>query len=1249
MLSEKHRCNPLSDQLLQNCSKVSGRKVSGRKGAGMFKHRLIKNSLFIVLNLAFTFNGVVSFTDQMSIAQAEAQQAVVFSSQGTVSVLRAGSTIQANETLELLEGDEIIVGSPGRVALKLADGSFVRLPAGARMRLAGSALAIGATRDGGLNVANGSAEVKGGGDKSESGVLKLLSGALHFFSHSEKHPTVITDHVTAAIRGTEFTLTVNQDSTAINILSGIVDGTAKNGAALLRSGDGARFSKAAPPQVYKLVSSDRSVQWSLFVPFLGSDRDLARLVAHKHDLNQQNLNQHEPDKQRVAETCATPMILKGRELILSGDAVAGLKMLESCTNNREANTPLEINREFAVALSTLVRLAQGDVPRDSNQPGSDQPGSHQLNGNNQVQGTQSKAGASQVDSKVSQTAANKGKVEPVLTSAGGAPRQLDISKLAASFLYQERGDLEQALAALGEARSDEAQEIRARRAEVTFMMGDVPQAQALLTDLGNPMDWYSRSIAAFLAMADRDFDRAKDLFNEAVTIEPSAGLPQMGLGLLAVNQGRLAEGRERFERAVALEPGRSIFRSYLGKSYFEADNYSAASPEYARAKELDPNDPTPHLYQSFMQLAENQPVDALRSIEKAQALSDKRSVYRSKMLLDEDAAVQSASLARTYRDLGFTQRGKIEAISAITSDYKNASAHRLLAESQDGVASAEASLSERKMADLFAPLSINVADSIGSNVSLNEYSSLFEKDGWRTGVSTGFSSLGDIGTAGVVTANKSGNYVTGLSASGSVNSGLQTDPQARDGRVGVTFQGQPSWADRFIVEGKGTFTADRQSYKREFADDEHFDQGTFSAAYLHKFTPDTSAVLHSSYERARELVNQRNYGDQLLIGITEQGEYAQDLLESLVDTSIDRYNSLWVNEAQLISKGELLTSIVTLRSSTSNLDNFDDRLVVDDGSGLLQGQGVVLQSQAPLQLQSETAAYLGTISLSDDLFLNGGAAYEQLEWSGRELPPFTGETLHRSHVSPKVGVIYKPSSQMMLRAGYGESLGKGYRADLASIEPTLIGGITQRYNDLPGTYSKNLGFGADFKPFDDTYFGAEWSHRWLDESQVVANYSVDIDLDAGTATRGISSVPAFKDDVTQDLLNSYWYHLVSRQWAIGSDYRFVQEEVDLGDSSLKDHKARAFSRYFLAGGYFIQSSAAYRYQDRVNNSVVQGASSGGWLFGLGAGYRLPHRGGLILAEVDNLLGKDFNLDQTGYFNDLVASDPLIRISANFNF
>jgi Flp pilus assembly protein TadD len=1088
----------------------------------------------------------------------------VFSLQGSASVNRAGQSMPLSEGMELASGDELVVGEPGRVAVELLDGSYVRLASGSRMKLPGKEKPLG-----------------------------LIEGALHFLSHSEQHPTVETQQVTAAIRGTEFQIATDSQETTISMFSGSVDGQSASGRAQLSAGQGARFRKGKAPEIFAVLKNERSVQWSMFVPFTeqaGDDTratDLFRAGKTREALRSLG-------KESSGE-CDPRSVLKGRMLVSSGDPASGAAILERCV---ASDKPERAKSAAAAALSS-VKLMRGDS-----------------------------ASAEKLA-----TLARDG--DPTSTSA----------RIAHSYALQERGDLEGALAVIEEDPNGASSDLKARRAELLFMFGRVPEAREILSSISN-RSWYAETVYGFVLMADRSFSDAEEAFTRAATAEPGAGLPRLGLGIIRVNRGELAAARKDFERATVLEPQRGLYRSYLGKDYFEDDLYDKADPEYARAIELDPNDPTPYLYRSFMRVAENDLVGALEDIGKARELADARDVYRSKLLLDQDSAMRSASVGRVYQQLGFKERGRVEAITAISQDYQNATAHRLLSQTQEDIFAADTIASEQRMSNLFSPLSINVVDSIGTGVSLNEYSQLFERDGWRTSVNSQFDSKSDQFRSGVLSAYKNENVVLGLSADGSGYNGVADDPRTSAGRVGASFQAQPTWGDRFVMEGRGTFTGDT-----DLEQSTDIMNGTFNAAYLRKFSPEVTALINSSYDRSRLTNHQFDYLADIGVTSIDAGTQSTFFEQFPFEDRSKRYETTVVNEAQLIANQGRVNSILTFRNATSTLDNFDNGTATLDPDSETT---LDFNSAGSTRLNGNSLSYLGAVSVGGGLSVNLGAEYETLQWADRDEPPFTDDRSRDHLASPKAGFVFRPDETMALRAGYGESLGKGTRADLISLEPTLIGGITQRYNDLPGTKAQNLGLGADFHPDESTFFGSEWTRRWLDMSQAVSLYNIVDNQDSGDFYTDVATADNYQVPVGQDFVSAYVYRVLDRRWVAGTDYRFVNQQTN-GDveATLRDQRGTAFTRYFFSDGFFVQGSGTYRYQTRDNVSADNGESPNGsdnaFLFGAGIGYRIPKRHGLISLDVQNIFGQDINLSQTSYFNEPVFNDPTVRLAANFNF
>ncbi|MGH7942695.1 MAG: FecR domain-containing protein, partial [Limisphaerales bacterium] len=261
--------------------------------------------------------------------------------------------------------------------------------------------------------------------------------------------------------------------------------------------------------------------------------------------------------------------------------------------------------------------------------------------------------------------------------------------LAQSYYYQSQANpkssLAMALASAKKATDLDPQFGFAweRVAELQFSFG---RADRALTALDKSLELAPRNAEAlalkgFLLAAQNRSALAIVWFDRALSVDSSLGNAWLGRGLCRIRMRDFAGGREDLLVAAAIEPQRAVLRSYLGKAYAKGWQFHRASQEFQRAKQLDPDDPTAWLYSALMNQERNRINDAIRDLEKSQELNDNRSVYRSRMLLDQDAAVRSASLATMYEDDGMFDVSVNEASRAVNYDYANYSAHLFLADS----------------------------------------------------------------------------------------------------------------------------------------------------------------------------------------------------------------------------------------------------------------------------------------------------------------------------------------------------------------------------------------------------------------------------------------------------------------------------------------------------------------------------------------------------------------------------------------
>src|SRR5207247_3395801 len=169
--------------------------------------------------------------------------------------------------------------------------------------------------------------------------------------------------------------------------------------------------------------------------------------------------------------------------------------------------------------------------------------------------------------------------------------------------------------------------------------------------------------------------------------------------------------------------------------------HQRSSKELQLVLDLYAKDPTGWLYSALLKQQQNRVNEAIMDLEASQERNDNRSLFRSRLLLDEDRAVRSANIASIYRDAGMTEVSVREAARAVTYDYANASAHLFLSDSYNELRDPTRFnlryetvwFNELLLANLLSPVG---GGRLSQTVSQQEYSRLFEADGLGAANST---------------------------------------------------------------------------------------------------------------------------------------------------------------------------------------------------------------------------------------------------------------------------------------------------------------------------------------------------------------------------------------------------------------------------------------------------------------------------------------------------------------------------------
>jgi tetratricopeptide (TPR) repeat protein len=624
------------------------------------------------------------------------------------------------------------------------------------------------------------------------------------------------------------------------------------------------------------------------------------------------------------------------------------------------------------------------------------------------------------------------------------------SWLARSYAQQSRFKIEEALASANRAVDVEPGNALAlaRRAELEMSVGRLDAAlasagAAVQLDQGVPR---TRVVFGFAQVARAEMKAARASFEASIALDPTDPLPRLGLGLVRIREGDLTHGREDLELAAVLDPSQSLLRSYLGKAYFEERRGPLAEGQFALAKELDPNDPTPWFYDGLAKGADNRLIEAVDAFVESIRLNDRRAVYRSRLLLDEDLAARSASLARSFLEIDLREAAIAQASASLAVDPGSASAHRFLSDAKSGEPRSEITrASELLQAQLRQPLGViplqaQLANdrlftlrSEGPNAAgFNEFGSLFLSNGSSAQLHGVIGNRNTRGEQGLYSMLQD-NFGIGVGALH-----YSTDGTRPNGDSSETEQ---SAFAQFALTPQTGIQFEYTHRRSVFGD------------IVSRFEPAT-AVSDRNLERvegARIGLRQTlaNGSDLLLTVDHRRSEVIDDLGGGFViqvrnTASRVELQHLWRQVAFSLVSG---ASYLEGRTSEDNA-------------------GSVVESK---QRHLNVYAYATYALIPNSTYVQAGLSYDDLHLR---------DTGNQTQLNPKVGLTWHPATETTARAALFRTLKRRINAD-AALEPTQVAGFDQYFDDSNGTKAWGYGVAADTKVSDSMRIGARATRRNL--------------------------------------------------------------------------------------------------------------------------------------------------------------------------
>lgn len=1031
-------------------------------------------------------------------------RATVIEISGTVQTARASTNgvwyaAHTNETLTAR--DKIRTREDSRAALRLIDRSLFRLGELSELTVESPA------------------------DCQSPASVGLLRGLLMFFHRGDPRDVEIrTRTVSAAIRGTEFQVEVAENGrTVLTLFDGEVELSNPQGTLRIVSGEQAAVDPGqAPVKTAVIFTRNDLIQWCLYYPGV-------------LDVDELNLTPAE-------EALLQPSLAAYR----SGDLLQALALVPTGFQPASDSTRVYL---AAILLSvgkvdTATTLLDAIPPEAAES--SDKPPAPRL------------AGALRRLVLVV-------KNSPALANLPTATREPKCAtlRLAESYQHQASANLTAALDAARDATiiSPAFAFAWARVAELEFSFGRRREAQVALArslELA-PRNAQAVALRGFLLAAENRISAAHDSFNEAITLDGALGNAWLGRGLCQIRRGDLDAGREDLQVAALMEPQRALLRSYLGKAWTELGDQRRASDELRLAKESDPRDPTAYLYEALLLQEENRINEAVTALERSRELNDNRRVYRSRLLLDQDAAVRGANLATVYRDAGMTDWSVREAGKAVNADYANYSAHLFLANSYNELRDPTGVnlryetpwLNEYLVANLLAPAGAGI---LSQSLSQQEYSKLFARD------RIGFASATDYLSRGAWTQSAVQHGAVGSTSYAVEGAYLNDNGEHRNGAVeqwglSLQFKQQIGAVDGIYFQAATAETrgGDLNQYANprlanptlRFRDET---EPLLLAGYHHEWSPGSrTLVLASRIEGELRVTD--------AFGLSRNYFQTNDAVTQIFPQDYDqRYRStlaIYGGELQHLWQTESHSLVIGARAQAGEFETRNRHIPVDEDAPLFWG---TFANDTNIQQQFETPFERTTIyayegwRVTDSLRLIGGVAWDAIRFPrNHRYAPIDDETERAEGLLPKAGLIWQATPRAAARLAYTRSLAGASFDQSFRLEPTQVAGFNQAFRSVIPENLVGANAGADFDVFNlawdqqigkRTYIGLTVERLESSFHRRVGGY--------GLTNFGVPAIGGLREalDYDETSILASLDQLIGDNWIVGSRYRWSRAQLD---------------------------------------------------------------------------------------------------------
>ncbi len=1054
---------------------------------------------------------------------------------------------------ELCAGDIIRVKQNSRAALILKNDTILRLNQNTTITLSGF-------------------------NDDQSHWLNLNEGMAHFIARIKQSFKVITPFVNAAVEGTEFVINVTASQSEVTVFEGTIKASNNLGETILIQGQTSVATEKSAPTIIVKVNPRNAVQWSLYYPAIINYKNIQ--LKNKEQNNETNF---------ILEQSITAA--------QKGDIYTAISLIDTIKSSSN-------NIELQVYKATLY-LSVGKITSSQKEI--------QLVLNNQENNPQAIA----LRSLIATVKNNKTKaLELAIQATQIAPKAYEPA-IALSYAYQNMFDIKSALSSIEsliEKNKNNAL-LWSRLSELNLMTGNLDKAlnsakQALKL---NPNVSRTQTTLGFAYLTQIQPLKAQLAFNKAIEIDGADPLSHLGLGLVIIRQGNLSLGRQHIEFAATLDPNNALIRSYLGKAYYEEKREKLAIVQFTMAKQLDPNNPTAYYYNAILLQSINRPIEALHELQQSIALNNNRAVYRSSLLLDQDEAARSASMARIYNELKFGQLALQEGWTSINADPTNSSAHRLLADSYFNLPRHEkARVSELLQAQLLQPLNLNpiqpqltishlgILDSLGPlDSSYSEFNSMFTKNNFDIQVST---IVGNNDTRGIdlVVSGLHNKFSYSLGKFNYKTNGFRPNNDLEHNLYNAFIQYKISHHLNLQAEFRNKKSSNGDLLLA-------FDPNTYEPNKRTDIKTKSNRIgfnysINAKHTLLGSIINYDRFEEKQLKTIRNEAPFT--IKSNKLVTEDEQANSVELQYLYNSTKLKVITGI-------SDIDLKHEQISSLNQVALPPGPIIPITSPpttlSNLDTKHTTTYIYSKFSPVDNSTFTLGLSYDNYKIQGYK----------NQQINPKLGFQYNIKDKSLFRMAAFSTVLRPTTTTNQTIEPTNIAGFNQFYDDLRGAKITKYGFAVDHSFSKTLKISIEPSWRSLNIPNINNNTSTSF------------------DEFDEQAIRAYLYFIINSKFTLSTEYFYENFKSATNNINNTTPQNLVTSRipitlnYSNPFGINIQLISSYIDQKYTKQNKKR-QTDNFWVTDFLISYRFRKRVGIISLGIKNVFNRKFNFYDLEY-------------------